>query len=576
MFPHGASPYFFIHHQVLHPRAVAWSYNKMVFREKINKFLDDQLRVRRPPPRLRPDEVELLSEWWAHSKAFFDGNPLPPPVRQPQVNSLTDDEIPPAILQRFKMYDARLEQQQLELKKLAELNNQAIHQETSFVGDEPVGFSDFRVTQDTHGLPHTGHSPCGPPTDSFFGGHPVPTPPVTSTYPSPFPSTGYNANLTPMGFAAFATPMDSQAGPSFAPDMAFDMRDEIERPKRDCRPGKYQQYPWTQQGPTTILHKKRGTKQKKSTSNIPPFNLENEAVDEDAHEDDVTCVGTGYGNPIVIASVDPAKVRRYPYVSFEQFLIDPSQIYLDCHPVGWTAETTFFQQLVPDLYKSGTDPGVQNIGWLSDDQINCWMELLIRKRANNDIWTVSKTWTASCYSTDKGIEHMLSVNPSVRGMLDGSTRPYPSWDVVRYVAMPMNPFGDHWVTVIIDLHDSKLTVLDSMHSNERGEAIRHYIMKWTEVLNTCLDALGHFTRTRRPYYNFDYHYNDGFLVPQQGNSSDCGVISCWLIHEFVRNAWPPLEINNWDCVGFFSSIRHIMARMIYDRRCETTYMCGYE
>ncbi|PWA48976.1 Myc-type, basic helix-loop-helix (bHLH) domain-containing protein [Artemisia annua] len=109
-------------------------------------------KVRRPPPRLRPDEVELLSEWWVHSKALFDGNPLPPPVRQPQVNSLMDDEIPPVILQRFKVYDAMLERHQLELKKLAELNNQAIHKETSFVGDEP-GFSYFRVTQDTQAGP---------------------------------------------------------------------------------------------------------------------------------------------------------------------------------------------------------------------------------------------------------------------------------------------------------------------------------------------------------------------------------------------------------------------------------------
>jgi hypothetical protein len=45
MFPRGASPYFFRHHRVLHPRSVAWSFNKLVVREHIDKFLDDQLRV---------------------------------------------------------------------------------------------------------------------------------------------------------------------------------------------------------------------------------------------------------------------------------------------------------------------------------------------------------------------------------------------------------------------------------------------------------------------------------------------------------------------------------------------------
>ncbi|PWA36849.1 hypothetical protein CTI12_AA595960 [Artemisia annua] len=448
-----------------------------------------------------------MSDWWAHSRAYFDGNPIPTPVIQPQVNSSMDYEIPPVILQKFKAYDAMFQQQQLELQKLAEQQNKpAMHFGTSFVGDEPVGFSDFK------GLPHTGHPPRGPPTDSFFGGLPVPTPPVTSTYPSPFPSTGHTANRTPMGFAAFATPIDHQAGPSYAPDIAADMRDEIERPRRDCRPSKYQQYPWTQQGPTTILPKKRGakSKQKKSTSNIPPFNLEEEAVDEDAQEDDVTFVGSGFSEPLIIDNVDLKKVRRKQYVSFEDFLINPSKIYLDCHPRGWVADLTFFQQLVPDLYKRGTDRGVEKIGWLTDD-----------------------------------------------------------------VAMPMNPFGDHWVTVLIDLPYSKLVVLDSMHSSQRCEDKRKYVTEWTKVLNQCLEALGHFSRTRRPYYNFEFHYNDAYLIPQQGNFSDCGVITCWLIHEFVTSQWPPKVVDG-DVVGYFSNVRYSMAKMFYDRRCEPTSMCGYD
>ncbi|PWA74693.1 hypothetical protein CTI12_AA249590 [Artemisia annua] len=302
----------------------------MVYREHIHKFMDDQLCVKRPPPRLTPDQVEEMSDWWVHSRAYFDGNPVPTPVIRPQVNSSMDYEIPPVILQKFKAYDAMFQQQQLELQNLAEQQNKpAMHFGTSFVGGEPVGFSDFRVIQNTQGLPHTGHPPCGPPTDSFFDGLPVPTPPVTSTYPSPFSSTGHTANRTLMGFATFAMPIDHQAGPSYTPDIAADMRDEIERPRRDCRPGKYQQYPWTQQGPTTILPKKRGakTKQKKSTSNIPPFNLEEEAVDEDAQEGDVTFVGCRFSEPLIINNVDPKKVRRKLYVSFEQFLINPSQYF---------------------------------------------------------------------------------------------------------------------------------------------------------------------------------------------------------------------------------------------------------
>lgn len=62
------------------------------------------------------------------------------------------------------------------------------------------------------------------------------------------------------------------------------------------------------------------------------------------------------------------QVERRHYISFDQFLINPCVIHLDCHPRGWVAELSFFQELVPHLYKQGTDPGrPETIGWLSDD-----------------------------------------------------------------------------------------------------------------------------------------------------------------------------------------------------------------
>ena len=62
------------------------------------------------------------------------------------------------------------------------------------------------------------------------------------------------------------------------------------------------------------------------------------------------------------------QVKREHYFSFEHFLINPCPIYLDCHPKGWVADLNFFQELIPGLYKQGTDPGpAKKIGWLSDD-----------------------------------------------------------------------------------------------------------------------------------------------------------------------------------------------------------------
>ena len=61
------------------------------------------------------------------------------------------------------------------------------------------------------------------------------------------------------------------------------------------------------------------------------------------------------------------QARREVYESFEHFIINPSTIYIDCHTMGWVAEPSFFQLLVPDLYKMGTDPGKLFVGWLNDD-----------------------------------------------------------------------------------------------------------------------------------------------------------------------------------------------------------------
>lgn len=59
----------------------------------------------------------------------------------------------------------------------------------------------------------------------------------------------------------------------------------------------------------------------------------------------------------------------------------------------------------------------------------------------------------------------------------------------------MNPTGNHGVTALIDLHYSMFLVLDSMHSSDRCEQIRKFVLDWTEVMNKCLEELGHFTRT---------------------------------------------------------------------------------
>ncbi|GJR01456.1 phospholipase-like protein [Tanacetum coccineum] len=64
--------------------------------------------------------------------------------------------------------------------------------------------------------------------------------------------------------------------------------------------------------------------------------------------------------------------------------------------------------------------------------MNSWMELLIRKRPLNANWTVAYTSTISVHPENN--QFIIMNDPHVIGTLDGSTRPYPSWnDVVELV-----------------------------------------------------------------------------------------------------------------------------------------------
>ena len=73
--------------------------------------------------------------------------------------------------------------------------------------------------------------------------------------------------------------------------------------------------------------------------------------------------------------------------------------------------------------------------------MNCWIKILIRSWEAKRPWTVAKSWTASIYLIENGNSvPMLLIAPSIRGTLDGSTRPYPSWDDVRWVSKFLSMF----------------------------------------------------------------------------------------------------------------------------------------
>ncbi|GKE58178.1 hypothetical protein Tco_1497363, partial [Tanacetum coccineum] len=88
------------------------------------------------------------------------------------------------------------------------------------------------------------------------------------------------------------------------------------------------------------------------------------------------------GHCLVYENVDPGKVRRGNYVECMELLLNPYDVYLDCHMMGYMVPNYFWRQLVPHLCMPGSHSlaRANQEGWLSNDHMNALMELLIRGR----------------------------------------------------------------------------------------------------------------------------------------------------------------------------------------------------
>ncbi|GJZ93009.1 phospholipase-like protein [Tanacetum coccineum] len=339
---------------------------------------------------------------------------------------------------------------------------------------------------------------------------PMPSYPGTSNWQSQMPSLSATPNWrTPMPSHPSTSNWQSQmpshsATPNWQPPIPSHPHDVgLLNPERSSS-RVYRRTPYMDLPPTTVLPKKRGdkTKNKVKNANVSPLNLGNAFAYDNVGRDDVMFLGEcDTGNYLVYENVDPSKVTREDYIDCMEFLLNPYDVYLDCHMMGYLVPYYFWRKLVPHLCMAGSHslerPNQE--GWLSGD-------------------------------TD---QHII-------GTLDGSTRPYPAWNDVDWVYMPINAGGNHWVTGAVNLPNSLFYAFDSMHSEGTRLMLEQQIRDWTPVINGILQSRGCFNGTGRQPHNFLFIYNQGLghTVPQQPNFKDYGVITCWLIAKLCSDQEP--------------------------------------
>ncbi|GJU89648.1 phospholipase-like protein [Tanacetum coccineum] len=477
-----------------YPRVAAWNKKKGRFlAEMVIPFFEGNI----PAARLTPDDNEARSDWWISSKAYFDGF-IDQVERVPfDLSRQNMYEIPSDIYRQFVEQKIELERNKKDvddikeemLKFREEMNARPVRQENTvpIIVGQHYGFSDFSQFQSMQGGPSSfkGHA-----NSSFFN---MGTPPNFQTpmrsqpgssdwqrqmpeqsashywQPSPQPGSYYSFGQVPshMGRPNLQTTIETQHDVDGIVDQNIPNRG-----KRQQLPSKYLVTPFTVQPPTTMVPKQRvsKTKNKGKKANLSPLNLGGVFEGYNEEENNIKFLGSQFtGNILFYENVDPAKVRRGNYENVLHFLNNPYPIYLDCYMRGYIVPVTFWQELAPHL----CSPDMQSlsygtpIGWLSGEHMNSWMEFLIRRRPLNGNWTVAYTSTISIHPENN--QFIILNDPHVIGTLDGSTRPYPSWNDVDWVFLPIHVAGNHWATGVIDLANSHFYVFDSLASEENKD-----------------------------------------------------------------------------------------------------------
>ncbi|GJR10137.1 phospholipase-like protein [Tanacetum coccineum] len=297
-----------------------------------------------------------------------------------------------------------------------------------------------------------------PANSSFFDGAQM-TPTHSTMFEQPM-SFGYPSSHTP---PHIMTPMAQQGfSPWSSISHAIVARRPQYGPTHNFNVGGVILSPYTSMPDAMVAPKKRADTNKNTMTNakVSSFNLKNAAAK------DVLITGSrATDDCILFYNVDPNKVTRENYIDYLTFINSPEPVYLDCHIRGLHGGIHMLSQ---GLHICTLHPG-------------------------------SKMF-------------VIETDEHIKGMLDGSSRPYPSWDEVDLVYMPINSGGDHWVTRVINLPNSTIHILDSSPSQHRIPKLRKHISQWNKVVNYILKKGGHFERTRRQPYDFQVVYNDGWKL----------------------------------------------------------------
>nr|GEX06629.1 hypothetical protein [Tanacetum cinerariifolium] len=290
--------------------------NVFVFTTKqSNNYLNITIRNivkgARPNRRLRPDAFEAKAEWWVSSRAFFDGRIREPPRIPSPVNLPSRYDVPKDIYRYFDEHDMFIKE--LREKNVAQ-DKMLNKMDNYFEGMNPCNMSGpMKAPIEVH--EHYGlavRSLTWPKSPRLI--RPRLSSRCRFDYPSSYLATLHIA--APMAQQGFAPRSSTyRTGPSHNRDVGKVNPDAMHREKREIRPSKKFQSPFTTLPETTVAPKKGANNIRKMTrnANVSAFDLENTGIDLNAQVEEVMFMGScATDEYISFHNVDPNKGRDDP------------------------------------------------------------------------------------------------------------------------------------------------------------------------------------------------------------------------------------------------------------------------
>nr|GEZ16189.1 phospholipase-like protein [Tanacetum cinerariifolium] len=284
--------------------------------------------------RLIPDEVKAGSGWWLSSKAYFDGFVTEPERRPCHLNRQNHYEVPSELYRDFQEQRSELDQMMKQGQNIFEKINKYMEELNvdTRANREPI------ITDQYYGI------------SNFFGFESIQTPTSNSIFNMCTPTNWQTSIPLQPGSSNWQSQMLAYTPtPNWQPPISSHLGDA-----GSCDPSPYTSLPATTELPKKLVGR---TKKNSKNDNLSPLNLGNAFVHDNVGGEDVLITGVhDTGIYFTYENVNPYKRQLVPHL---------------CMP------------------RSHSVDNPNNEGWLSRD-----IEILIRSRAQDADWTVSKSGTA--------------------------------------------------------------------------------------------------------------------------------------------------------------------------------------